>query len=391
MYAGLKTWKDLAWYRCLFAVTLMASAGAAMAQPALNVEDISQFTLVSQNDLVHFGNVVQGDRFSKQFVLFNPGDENLTIQQINVFGQNSLDWDAFLTGGASLPRTVPPGDTVNMVVEFAPPAFHNPPGSSAIISISTNAPTATFQFNVAGTVLDQAPTSALIVEIGGFVATHNGTVNLGDLILGETYEIEMIARSTGQLDLSLTGMAVDGASAADFTILDAGNTQVAPGGTEDLLLALTPSSLGSMTATAKIFNNSPTSPYTINFIAKVYDDCNGNDVADVEDIAAGSSLDCDETGVPDECETDSDGDGAIDGCDVCPGEDDFLDTDNDGTPDCREGNGGGNPAPLPGVGPCGVGAEMSASASLMGLMGFGIRRRRMRVGRRMGASICPGY
>jgi hypothetical protein len=49
-------------------------------------------------------------------------------------------------------------------------------------------------------------------------------------------------------------------------------------------------------------------------------DCNGNDVSDAQDIAAGTSLDCNATGVPDECETiaagDFDGDGDVDGADL---------------------------------------------------------------------------
>ena len=42
-------------------------------------------------------------------------------------------------------------------------------------------------------------------------------------------------------------------------------------------------------------------------------------------------------GCQDECGADSDFDGVIDLNDVCPGENDFLDTDQDGTPDCIDG------------------------------------------------------
>ncbi|RMF74965.1 MAG: hypothetical protein D6744_13990, partial [Planctomycetota bacterium] len=78
-------------------------------------------------------------------------------------------------------------------------------------------------------------------------------------------------------------------------------------------------------------------------------DCNGNGVADDQDIAGGTSADCDADGVPDECQPDSDGDGAIDACDGCPNDaaktdpgfcgcgqtDD--DRDGDGTLDCFDG------------------------------------------------------
>ncbi len=49
-------------------------------------------------------------------------------------------------------------------------------------------------------------------------------------------------------------------------------------------------------------------------------DCNGNGIADAQDLATGTSLDCNATGIPDECEAveagDFDGDGDLDSADV---------------------------------------------------------------------------
>lgn len=45
-------------------------------------------------------------------------------------------------------------------------------------------------------------------------------------------------------------------------------------------------------------------------------DCNGNDVADEEEILQGASQDCNTNLVPDECEADFDVDGTINGCDA---------------------------------------------------------------------------
>lgn len=71
-------------------------------------------------------------------------------------------------------------------------------------------------------------------------------------------------------------------------------------------------------------------------------DCNTNGVEDADDIAAGTSSDCDDDGRPDECQADADGDGVINACDVCAGHDDTLDADGDGVPDgcdaCPEGD-----------------------------------------------------
>ena len=57
-----------------------------------------------------------------------------------------------------------------------------------------------------------------------------------------------------------------------------------------------------------------------------FNDCNGNDIPDAEEIANGTSDDCDNNGIPDECEThaDSDGDGVPDCTDQCNGVDDAI-------------------------------------------------------------------
>ena len=61
------------------------------------------------------------------------------------------------------------------------------------------------------------------------------------------------------------------------------------------------------------------------------DDCNCNLVSDLDDVADGTSFDCDQDLIPDECEPDCDGDGYIDDCDSDP------DIDGNGIPDnCEE-------------------------------------------------------
>jgi hypothetical protein len=53
-------------------------------------------------------------------------------------------------------------------------------------------------------------------------------------------------------------------------------------------------------------------------------DCNLNNISDLDDIAGGASPDINENGIPDECETDSDGDNVMDARDVCPNTPPFV-------------------------------------------------------------------
>ncbi len=129
-------------------------------------------------------------------------------------------------------------------------------------------------------------------------------------------------------------------------------------------------------------------------------DCNGNGTPDPCDIASGANEDCNGNGIPDACESDVDGDGVIDPCDLCPGiaNANQEDTDGDGVGDvcdncptvanaqqvdrdgdgivdaCEEPVGSDAPAPDCGDGACGTGTSMTLIMLFFGCMGIHRRR-----------------
>ncbi len=383
---------------------LLCTAAAAVAQPAIFVQQVNPFEAILDGDNVNFGQVVQGELESRQYIIFNGDSTSMTIENLTLNGAFFQDWEVAPLGGVTLPHVLPAGAQFNIVVTFAPPTFHNPPTSTMLLSIGADTDPLPFEFQVSGTVLEQALTSAMQLEINGQTVPNNSSFDLGDLLVGETVDIEMFADSIGALNLTLFGIQMEGDDAADFTVIDAGNTQVPPGQSEDLLIELTPSTVGQLTATARINNDSLQNPYRVTFTATVHDDCNGNDVFDADDIADGFSEDCNADGVPDECEADSDNDLIIDGCDVCPGQDDLIDDDANGTPDClqQQDDNGDNDnndddddndndddnddgdddrddddltPPLPPA-PCGMGTNMVGMAMIAGFASCGMRRRK---------------
>lgn len=115
-----------------------------------------------------------------------------------------------------------------------------------------------------------------------------------------------------------------------------------PGQEHELPVIFAPETAGTHQASLRIDSNDPNrNPFIFHLTGFGIEvtpllDCNGNGQDDLEDIALGLSNDCDENQVPDECQTDTDGDTVIDACDACPDEDDRVDTDNDLIPDCAD-------------------------------------------------------
>jgi hypothetical protein len=129
-------------------------------------------------------------------------------------------------------------------------------------------------------------------------------------------------------DLDLTVTAPDGTVYRGNHIVDG---QSITGGSYDAInnveqVILPSPSTGSynvrVTGTAVNVN---TQGYALVMTGDLIVDCNDNGLSDLDDIAMGTSEDCDTDAVPDECQPDFDGDGSIDACD--------LDDDDDGVPD----------------------------------------------------------
>jgi len=90
------------------------------------------------------------------------------------------------------------------------------------------------------------------------------------------------------------------------------------------------------------------------YVFKIVDDCDRDCISDADEIAAGTSLDCDGNGIPDECE-DCDGNGLANACDIAacpPGDLSCADCNDNELPDgCEVAGYFDGPAAYAGPGP----------------------------------------
>lgn len=160
------------------------------------------------------------------------------------------------------------------------------------------------------------------------VAWEQQTVDAGDLLdfgdveVGQTLNTELAITNTGDADLVVSSIQITGEAAADYSNLSGASGTIPPGQTGTATLSVTPSAAGPRNATLNIVSNSATGSFSLGLTTNGFEnvqiiDCNGNGIDDAEDLQTGSD-DCNNNSIPDECETDSDGDDVIDDCDNCP-------------------------------------------------------------------------
>ncbi len=178
-------------------------------------------------------NVVSG---AIPITVSNSGTGNLTISAIAISGANASDF-TFTAG--TLPLTVAPNSTVTINVTFKPLANT---ARSATLSITDNAAGSPQTVPLAGT--GTAPVFGIAPQ----------TVPFADQLVGTTSAAQTVAiTNTGNATLSITGVALSGANAAEFAFNPPTPTfTVAAGATYNLSVTLSPSTAGNKTATLTV-------------------------------------------------------------------------------------------------------------------------------------------
>lgn len=368
-----------------YKLTISNSAITAPVEPAsMTIFNVAAGQQVFDGTSVQFGQVNLGSSTNRTLTIGNAGPGTLEIGQIMLAGPGAGDYGFSLIG-----NPIAAGASGSLAVSFLPNAAGV---RQAVMTIPNNDPNQpNFSFILSGSGVQPAA-PVMEVRVNNIIVPHNNTVDLGDVEIGQSATASVVIKNVGNATLNVSNINFLGVAAAEYS-LSLTSATLSPGASATALVTVALLAEGNRDADMRLFNNSGQSPFIVRFTAngvqpqQTITDCNTNGIDDAQDIANGTSEDCNTNGVPDECEDDSDGDGVIDGCDRCPGNDDNLDTDGDGTPDCIDNDPtdpdvGGNPPPPPQQTPvrgfCGVGSAMPMMAGMLGLCGAGLGRRRRR-------------
>ena len=310
-----------------------------LEEPAsISVFDIVAGEEIEDSDTVLFPTTPVGEVSNKTLTILSGGPGDLEIGAISIQGPAVDDYDFSLVGSP----IVPSGQSRSVAISFNPTA----PGQRVVVMTipSNDATQPELSFILSG---GATASPVMVVRINNTPMASNGSFDFGEAAAGGLVTRPIEIQNTGNAALNVTAIAFSGVGAASFST-DLAPGTIAPGGVLSGVMSFSPSTAGAHAAVLQIANNA--GAWSIDAQGTGLVDCNGNGVPDAQDIADGTSQDCDANAVPDECETDTDGDGAIDACDECP--DDAgkqlagncgcgvpdLDSDDDGIADCEDDN-----------------------------------------------------
>jgi hypothetical protein len=199
------------------------------------------------------GNV--GSVLIKYFVIQNTGAGNLNISSINFSGAAEFG----LASSPILPATILPNDSISIAVQFTATTIGT---RTAVLNIVSNdVDEATYNFLLQGiaTGLPEVDVQGNGISIADGDATAGAANNtdFGSVNTGVAVTKTFVIRNLGLGSLSVTGITMGGANAAEFTLYGAPGfpLTLAPNATQSVTVQFQPTAGGLRTATISIANS----------------------------------------------------------------------------------------------------------------------------------------
>ena len=216
-------------------VTFSGIATAATAAASLSITVLS------------FGNESVGGTSATQAVtLTNTGNAALTVTGITVSGTNASDFGQTNTCGSSLTASA----SCAISISFKPSAAG---ARAAIISIADSATGSPQTISLSGTGTSPA------------ISVSPASLSFGNQSVNVASGVQTIALSnTGNAALTISGISISGANAADFSQTNNCGSSVAAGSSCSISVIFTPVASGNRAASLAITDNATGSPQAVN-------------------------------------------------------------------------------------------------------------------------------
>lgn len=240
---------------------LLNSASIAAAIPEVNVQgnatNISAGTgTVSPTNNTNFGMVNAGTSLTKTFLIQNTGTGTLTVTSIVVSGVNAGDFS--LVNPPSYPWNIAPGAAQTITVNFNTPIVGVRNATINVVNndldedfynFAVQATAASYEINVQG--------NSVNIPDGTAVTSTTDNTNLGQVMSGVAVTKVYSIQNTGNGTLTVSGITMSGANAAEFTMVTppAFPIVLAGASSQTFIVQFMPTVVGTRTAMVNISSN----------------------------------------------------------------------------------------------------------------------------------------
>jgi photosystem II stability/assembly factor-like uncharacterized protein len=197
---------------------------------------------------IDFATVVLGNKRDTSFTITNTGNIPLTINSIQIGGDDT----DFVLGAVTFPVSIPVNGNRTFTVSFIPQ------------SLGAKNATLTINHNITG----KSPTTITLqghaIEPIPIININPLALNFGDVIIGTLKDLSVSLENKGGAKLTIDSLIVIGAN-ADMFILDSPTLpyDITPSSKYDLSVSFNPTLLGTKSAMLMISHNAEDSPYTV--------------------------------------------------------------------------------------------------------------------------------
>ena len=204
---------------------------------------------------INAGNALVGQSTSTVLTVSETGNAQLDVTGHALSGTNAAD---FAVAPASF-SIADGGPSQNLTITCAPAAAGT---RTATLTVYHNAssPVITRGIIIGGSASYSLTCVGTTAPGYGSNPAPGSTIDVGSAIIGQSGSVALTVSETGNETLTVTGNAVSGANAADFTATPASFSIADGGASKDLTITCTPSAAGTRTATLIVYHNAPASP-----------------------------------------------------------------------------------------------------------------------------------
>lgn len=214
------------------------------------------------NSSLDFDVVNVGESADQTMTIKNTGDEDLVVTKMEMDADFDPDGVFKFKSGNGVPVTLAPGETINVVVSFAPVDADSYLGNITIESNSV----------VDGTYLISLDGIGRVSQ-GAIIESDKTTLNFSNVESGSSRMGDVVIYNTGNVDLDISKIEIANNSNNAFSIIAGGDAgSIAPDGDRTITVKFAPTNDGDHTGDLVITSNAANDDgeYTIQLVGSAF-------------------------------------------------------------------------------------------------------------------------